>query len=112
MFESVQLLCQLPYPHLQLLVFLLQLLGPLLGQQDPPAGLVPALPHSDVVPLASQSVLCAVLADAPLVDRGPQSWQEEGGEVLEARNTKCVELCWMIFTVRKKTFLNLLSTYE
>lgn len=87
MLESVQLLCQLAYPHLQLLVFLLQLLGPMLGQQDPPAGLVPALSHSDVVPLAPQAILCTVLVDAPLVYRGPQSWQEERSEVLEVRTT-------------------------
>lgn len=92
MFESVQLLCQLPYSHLQLLVFLLQLQGPLLGQLDPPAGLVPALSHSDVVPLASQAVLCTVLADAPLVYWGPQSWQEKGREVLEVRNTNMFKL--------------------
>lgn len=89
-FESVQLLSQLPYPQLQLLVFLLQLLGPLLGQQDPPAGLVPTLPHSNVVPLAPQAVLCTVLVDAPLVYWGPQSWKEERGEVLEVRNQKYV----------------------
>ncbi len=87
MFESVQLLCELPYPQLQLLVLLLQLLGSLLGEQDPPAGLVPALSHSNVVPLASQAVLCTVLADVPLVYLGPRSWQQEGGEVLEIRNT-------------------------
>ncbi len=93
MFESVQLLCQLPYPQLQFLVLLLQLLGSLLSEQDPPAGLVPALPHSDVVPLASQAVLCTVLADVPLVYRSPQSWQEEGREVLEVRNTDKLMSC-------------------
>lgn len=93
MFESVQLLCQLPYPHLQLLVFLLQLHGPLLGQQDPPASLVPALSHSDVVSLSSQPVLCTVLADAPLVYWGPQSWQEEGGEILLSVGVALVVVC-------------------
>lgn len=80
MFQSVQLLGELSYLHLQLLVLLLQLQGPLLGQQDPPAGLVPALPHCDVVPLAPQAVLRAVLADASLGHRGPG--QQEGREVL------------------------------
>ena len=93
MFESVQLLCQLPYSHLQLLVLLLKLQGSLLGQQDPPAGLVPALPHSDVVPLASQPVLCAVLADAPLGHWGPQRWQEEGREFLEVTTTNVFRMC-------------------
>lgn len=85
--ESVQLLCQLSYPQLQLLVFLLELLGPLLGQHDPPPSLVPALPHGDVVPLSPQSILRAVLVDVPLVCRCLQRWEEEHGEVLEAENT-------------------------
>lgn len=120
MLESVQLLCQLPYPHLQLLVLLLQLLGPLLGQQDPPAGLVPALSHGDVVPLAPQAILCTVLVDAPLVDRGPQSWQEERMEVLEVRSTnifKCVKLeilswCFFSFWGSRITVYKLLHTNQ
>lgn len=85
--ESVQLLCQLSYPQLQLLVFLLELLGPLLGQHDPPPSLVPALSHGDVVPLSPQSILCAVLVDVPLVRRRLQGWKKEHREVLEAENT-------------------------
>lgn len=77
MSESVQLLWELPDLDLQLLVLLLQLQGPLLCHQDPPAGLVSTLPHRDVVPLASQPVLCAVLADAPLSHRGTHGWQDE-----------------------------------
>lgn len=95
MFESVQLLRQLPYPHLQLLVLILQLHSSLLGQQDPPAGLVPALPHSDVVPLSPLTVLCAVFADAPLGHRTPHAWQEEGGEVLEVPEHKQIEVSRM-----------------
>lgn len=92
-FQRVQLLCQLSDPALQPLVLLLQLPGPLLGQQDPPAGLVPALPHSHVVPLSPQPVLCTVLAEAPLVDRGPQSGHEEGGEVLLRVDMALVVVC-------------------
>lgn len=86
--ESVQLLCQLSYPQLQLLVFLLELLGPLLGQHDPPPSLVPALSHGDVVPLSPQSILCAVLVDEPLVCRRLQRWKKEHGEVLEVESTR------------------------
>lgn len=83
MSESVQLLCQLSYPQLQLLVFLLELLGLLLGQHDPPSGLVPALSHGDVVPLAPQPILWTVLVDGPLVRRDPQRGEKERREVLE-----------------------------
>lgn len=77
--ESVPLLCQLPDSHLQLVVLVLQLLGPLLSQQDPPAGLVPALPHRNVVPLPALPVLRAVLVDAALAaGGGAQRWQQEG----------------------------------
>lgn len=83
--QGVQLLAQLSHLDLQLLVFLLQLQGPLLGQQDPAPGLVPALPHRDVVPLPPQTVLGAVLADGPLGHGGPEGRQQEGGEVLLGR---------------------------
>lgn len=88
--ESVPLLCQLPDSHLQLVVLVLQLLGPLLGQQDPPAGLVPALPHRNVVPLPALPVLGAVLVDAALAGGGgAQRWQQEGRELL-AKDTATV----------------------
>lgn len=86
--ESVQLLCQLSYPQLQLLVFVLELLGLLLGQHDPPPGLVPALPHGNVVPLAPQSVLWTVLVDGPLVCTDPQRGEKERREVLEGGKHK------------------------
>lgn len=86
--ESVQFLRQLSDAQLQLLVLLLELLGPLLGQHDPPPGLVPALPHRDVVPLPPQSVLRAVLVDEPLVGGSLQGGEEEHGEVLEEQNTE------------------------
>lgn len=87
--ESVPLLCQLPDPHLQLVVLVLQLLGPLLGQQDSAAGLVPALPHRDVVPLPAQPVLGAVLVDAALAGCGAQGRQQEGRELLGRTQRQC-----------------------
>lgn len=90
MSESVQLLCQLSYPQLQLLVLLLELLGPLLGQHDPPPRLVPALSHGDVVPLAPQSILWTVLVDGPLVGRDPQRGKKERRVVLEVGDTNTV----------------------
>lgn len=81
-FESVQLLCELSYSQLQPLVLVLQLQSPLLGQHDPPPRLVPTLPNRDVVPLAPQTVLGTVLADAALGHRGSQRGVEERGKVL------------------------------
>ena len=82
--QRVQLLGQLAQALLEALVVLRQLGGPLLGQQDAAPRLVPALAHGDVVPLAPQPVLHAVLADGPLGHgragpRGPQPRREAAG---------------------------------